>query len=103
MEIRNFQKSSSSFSCFQFLGLNLVQPFRIWSPGSQAGRREGEADVGAADGVDHELEVGPSPDLVSEVLGLLEGVVDQGREVFLSSGLDHEPGLEGVDLAAALD
>ena len=88
---------------YNLLTPDLAQPFRICRSRSQARRLEGEADVGAADGVDHQLEVWPGPYLLGQVLGLLKGVVHQGAEVLLSSGLDHEPGLEGVDLASALN
>lgn len=91
------------FPCSVILSTDLAKPIRIQSSGSEAWWREAEADVGAADGVDHQIEVWPRPDLLGKVLGLLEGVVHQSGEVLLSSGLDHEPGLEGVDLAAALD
>jgi hypothetical protein len=41
--------------------------------------------------------------LFGQIIRSVESVVNEGLEVGLASGLDHEPGLEGVDLSAALN
>ncbi len=38
-----------------------------------------------------------------KIVSSVESVVNESLEVGLASGLDHEPGLEGVDLSAALN
>ena len=43
------------------------------------------------------------PDLLCEVVSPVKCVINQVLEVVLTPGLEHEPGLEGIDLSAALD
>ncbi len=69
---------------------------------SQTWGRVSKADIGTPDRIDHQFESRPRPNLFGQIIGTLERVVDEVLEVSITSGLEHEPGLEGVDLTAAL-
>ena len=43
------------------------------------------------------------PDLLCKIVSPVKCVINQVLEVVLTPGLEHEPGLEGIDLSAALD
>ncbi len=81
----------------------LIEPIQIDVIFPETWWRVRETDISATDWIDHQFESRPQPNLFGQIICAIERVFDEGPEVGVTPGLEHEPGLEGVDLAAALD
>jgi len=68
-----------------------------------AGRDVPEADVGALELGQDQLEARPVADDLGEVEGAVDGVVHESGESRVAPGPPHQPKLVGVHLASALD